>query len=171
MQGSAVEKMLSEGELKVFKFIRDNAVDNQLHMSMKKIGKELNISEATVHRAIRKLKKSGIIGISASQEKAESNTIIFYGLPDAEEETNEIFDMIARLNQRANRFKTLLEQKDDEIERLRSQLKVAEDKLKALSEGSNDVVIKTDNRVITSKDIISVTDLGGGTIAYITRVQ
>ena len=86
--------------------------DGRIKQSMKKIGEKLNTSEATVHRAVRKLRNHGIIGIVPSQEKAESNEIVYYGLPNEEEQANEIFEMVNHLNSSINRFKTLLSRKD-----------------------------------------------------------
>ena len=105
-------QQLSKSEIMVFEYIKEQTKEgHNLKSSMKKIGEQLNVSEATVHRAIRKLRQNEIIGIVPSQEKAESNEIIFYGLPDSEKEADEIFDMVSSLNCRVSRFKALIEKK------------------------------------------------------------
>lgn len=110
---------LSKSESTVYSYIKQEceAKGGSLKQSMKDIGDALGLSEATVHRAVRKLRKQGVIGIIPSMEKAESNEIVYYGIPDPEQQVNDIFKMIGNLNANANRFESILKAKDQEIER------------------------------------------------------
>ncbi|WP_067923929.1 hypothetical protein [Alicyclobacillus shizuokensis] len=125
---SVILELLSAGEQKVYEFLKRH---KRLKMSMEDIGKAIGeetgekVSEATVHRAVRKLYKEGIIGIIASKEKADPNEIIYYGIPDAEQEVNHIIDMVNMLNQHTSRFQQILAKKEQEVERLRLELEAA----------------------------------------------
>lgn len=115
---------LSKSERLVYYYIKEKASqnDNQIQESMDSIGDAVGVSEATVHRTIRKLKKEGVIGILPTPEKSDANIIKFFGIPDPKKQVTEIFDMISSLNLNAKRFENILEQKDQEIEKLKQEI-------------------------------------------------
>lgn len=169
MTEEKILEMLSKSENTVYEYIKsqcDNG-NKALKESMKNIGDKLGLSEATVHRAVRKLRKQGIIGIVPSMEKAESNEILYYGIPDPDKQVGDIFKMIGELSSSANRFETILKTKNQAIETLTlekqtlyrqiDQLKVELKKARAAGFNKN--------------DIISSQPLDDGTTAYIVKTN
>jgi len=165
-----VLELLSKSEKSVYEYIKQKAETNSARSvkeSMKEIGNQLELSEATVHRAIKKLRKNGIISIVPSVEKAESNEIVYYGVPDAEKQVGDIFSMIGELSASASRFEAILASKDLEIEKLQRE--------NALLYADIDQVNKEVRELraaqvgIDSSKIISSQPLPDGTTAYIVK--
>lgn len=161
----SVIELLSNSEVTVYHYIKEKCESNDgaLKQSMSAIGKSLGVSEATVHRAVRKLKKQGVIGIVPSSEKAESNEIIYYGLPDADKQVGDIFKMIGELSSSANRFEAILKTKDDIIDQLKRDKEDLYEKIDFLEQQA-----KNGSGFDQSK-IISSQPLGDGTTAYIVK--
>ncbi|MEB2276970.1 winged helix-turn-helix transcriptional regulator [Bacillus sp. ILBB4] len=160
-----VLEMLSKSEAHVYTYIKEESQKHggAIKESMKQIGERLGSSEATVHRAISKLRKQGIIGIVPSMDKAESNEIVYYGIPDPKQQVGDIFKMISELNSSKNRFEAILESKDQQLEQqarekelLYTRIGELEEKLKALQQ-------------FDKGEVISSRDLGNGTTAYIIK--
>ncbi|CDQ41903.1 Lrp/AsnC family transcriptional regulator [Virgibacillus salexigens] len=176
-------KNLSKSELKVHDYIKEKSAqsDGRFQQSMSKIGDALGISEATVHRAVRRLKKDGIIGIIPSQEKAESNHIVYYGVPDEEEQVNTIISMASDLSSSINRFQTLMEVKDQTIrtmekerDRLIKQVEEQQTELenyKQVAEKMTQIVASYEKGmpVFSDSKIIGYTELDDGSSALIFK--
>lgn len=176
---------LSKSERKIHDYIKKETdkSNGRFSQSMSKIGEAVGVSEATVHRAVRQLKKSGVIGVVASAEKAESNEIIYYGEPDEEEQVQSIITMASQLNSDIDRFQSLMEAKDSTIrtmERERAlllkQLGEQEEKLKNyknLVEGLTEIVSSYEDGhpVLSEKNIVGYTELGEGNSALIFKVK
>ncbi len=168
---------LSENEKRVYNYIKtkaENDANKTLKESMRKISGQLGISEATVHRAVQKLRSNGVIQIVPSREKTESNEIVFYGFPAPEEQVGDIFKMVGSLNSGIQRFETILNNVTKENERL---LKENERLLKE-NEELNELVgqLKAElNKApaaqagIDTTKIIQTQPLKDGTIAYIVK--
>ncbi|MCY9186522.1 winged helix-turn-helix transcriptional regulator [Bacillus halotolerans] len=112
---------LSENETRVYDYIKTKAESNDnrtLKESMRKISGQLGISEATVHRAVQKLRTNGVIEIVPSREKTESNEIVFYGIPEPDEQVSDIFKMVGSLSSGVKRFETILSNLSEENKRL-----------------------------------------------------
>jgi DNA-binding Lrp family transcriptional regulator len=164
-----IMEMLSKSEITVYEYIQKKSQENKGSMkeSMKDIGNQLDLSEATVHRAIRKLRKQGIIGIIPSMEKAESNEIVYYGIPDPDKQATDIFKMIGELSSASNRFEAILKAKELENEQLmrdKELLYQTIDQLKMELQQS-----RTDTNVFNNSTIISSQSLDDGTTAYIVK--
>lgn len=163
-------EMLSKSERTVYEFIKTETElhDGSIKESMKDIGNRLGLSEATVHRAVRKLRKQGIIGIVPSMEKAESNEIIYYGLPNPDKQVNDIFKMIGELNSSANRFEAILQSKDQQIEQLHREKDMLYQRIDQLQLElkQKELAEKTG---LHSNKIISSQKLDDGTTAYIVK--
>lgn len=120
MTEEEIAKLLSKSENAVYEYIKQESElrGGSIKESMKEMGNRLGLSEATVHRTVRKLRKQGVIGIVPSMEKAESNEIVYYGIPDPDKQVNDIFKMIGELSSSANRFEAVLHVKEQQIEHL-----------------------------------------------------
>lgn len=158
---------LSKSELSVYEYIKGNCQSNDgtLKESMADIGSKVDVSEATVHRAVSKLRKQGVIGIESSMEKAEPNKIIYFGIPDPEKEVGDFFSMIQEISANANRFKAILEAKEREIR----QHQMDKDRLYEMIDR-----YEQELRQQTPFDparILSSQSLEDGTTAYIVRDQ
>ncbi len=164
----SILEMLSKSELIVYDYIkRKSESGDSIKESMKQIGDTLGVSEATVHRAIRKLRKQGIIGIIPSVEKAESNEIIFYGIPDPDQQVSDIFSMIGELNSSANRFEAVLKVKDQKIEQLTREKEMLIKRIDELEANLSKVIAQKSG--IDESKIISSQPLNDGTTAYIVK--
>lgn len=163
---NSVLEMLSESEKAVFHYIKEEAQkgNSRIQESMRRIGEKLDLSEATVHRAVRKLRKQGVIGIVPSIEKAESNVLVYFGVPDPDKQAQDIFKMISQLSSNANRFETMLESKNQEIEQLKRDKAALYDEIAGLKER-----LKLGN--IEESKVISSQPLGDGTVAYIIQTK
>ncbi|KAF2421623.1 hypothetical protein B6K89_20725 [Bacillus subtilis] len=161
---------LSENEKRVYNYIKtkaENDANKTLKESMRKISGQLGISEATVHRAVQKLRSNGVIQIVPSREKTESNEIVFYGFPAPEEQVGDIFKMVGSLNSGIQRFETILNnvtkenerllKENEELNELVGQLKAELNKAPAAQAG------------IDTTKIIQTQPLKDGTIAYIVK--
>ncbi|QHW35748.1 iron-containing alcohol dehydrogenase (plasmid) [Paenibacillus rhizovicinus] len=137
-----IGQLLSQAEQLVYRFLKEESLHGTIKLSMKEMAKQIlhryndeiqgrpnpttgetekTLSEATVHRAIRKMTKEGIVGVLASQEKSESNEIIFYGLPDEERQVDELMDLGQKLSLSLSRFQSLLARKDQELEQVKRE--------------------------------------------------
>ncbi|MGF9715245.1 hypothetical protein [Paenibacillus naphthalenovorans] len=147
---------LSQGEQLVYHYLKEEAARNGgfIKQSMKQIGNEVferyrdqikyqlpptradkPFSEATVHRAIRKLSLEGIVGIVPSTDKAECNTIRFYGHPQADELIGELVNLVDQLNQQMQRFQSVMNRKNREIERMKRDCEYLHQEVNELLEG------------------------------------
>ncbi len=164
----SILEMLSKSELIVYNYIKKKSQNgDSIKESMKQIGDTLDVSEATVHRAIRKLRKQGVIGIIPSVEKFESNEIIFYGVPDPKEQISEIFSMIGELSSSADRFEAVLKTKDESIDKLTRENEVLQERIEELEAKLAGVIAQ--NAGIDESKIISSQPLSDGTTAYIVK--
>jgi DNA-binding MurR/RpiR family transcriptional regulator len=171
MTENQLAEMLSKSENTVYQYIKEKSELNNgsLKESMAQMGENLDVSEATVHRAIRKLRKEGIIGVVPSVEKAESNEIVYYGIPDAEKQVGDIFKMIGELSSSSNRFQAILKNKDQAIEQLqrdKERLYETIDKLERQLKDAESAKSGFDqSRILSSKK------LDDGTTAYIVKTN
>lgn len=169
---SITETLLSKSEKKVYDYIKERTQEGKatLKESMKTIGLNVGFSEATVHRAVKKLVSHGVIGITSDTDKSESNAIQFFGEPAPIDELTEepFFDVIKGLNDRAERFKNIIEsyqrqyhaislENDQLKEQLRSEGKIAES------------IIEYEGYRIRSEDIIGLTDINEELVAFIIK--
>ena len=168
------DKNLSKSDMEVLRYIQQETKEGQenLSESMKSISKKLGISEATVHRAVSKLTQYGYIGVIPSTNKYKSNLIVYYGDPVAPENISEepFFNMLMQFNQRANRFKNILEMYQQEYETLKTeneQLKqgIIPDSMK----NDGERFIMYNDQKICESDIIGQTALNDELIAYIVK--
>ena len=168
MTEEKILEMLSKSENTVYEYIKDQCRNGDtLKESMKNIGDKLGLSEATVHRAVRKLRKQGIIGIVPSMEKAESNEILYYGIPDPDKQVGDIFKMIGELSSSANRFETILKTKNQTIETLTLEKQTLYRQIDQLK-----VELKKARAAEFNKDnIVSSQPLDDGTTAYIVKTN
>lgn len=168
MTEEKILEMLSKSENTVYEYIKDQCRNGDtLKESMKNIGDKLGLSEATVHRAVRKLRKQGIIGIVPSMEKAESNEILYYGIPDPDKQVGDIFKMIGELSSSANRFETILKTKNQTIETLTLEKQTLYRQIDQLK-----VELKKARAAGFNKDnIVSSQPLDDGTTAYIVKTN
>lgn len=169
---------LKKNELKVLKYIEKETFEGKEHLSesMKSIGEKLGISEVTVHRAISKLTQLGYIGYIANTSKFKSNLIVYYGPPVSPEKISEepFFDMLIEFNQRANRFKYILETYQREYALLKQENEsLRQGILLDLHEGSedseNERYIMFNDEVILESDIITKTAIDDVYVAYIVK--
>lgn len=131
---------LNKSERLVHDYIKKTceASNGRMSESMNDIGKKLDLSEATVYRAIRKITRMGIIGIVPSTGKAKSNEIIYYGEPNEEEQVKEIFNLASDLTSNIKRFEALLQQKDNQINSLEKENKLLNDQVQKLEKQLKD---------------------------------
>lgn len=175
---------LSKSEQKVHDYIleKTNASGTgRMSESMSTIASAIGVSEATVHRAIRQLRKSGIIGIIPAQEKTESNEIIYYGEPDEEQQVKDIMNLASQLNSDIDRFQALMEAKDRTIRSMENERSIMMDQIKKqqkeldtykeLVEKMTQIVqsYESENPVFTKNRIVGFTDLGDGNSALIFK--
>lgn len=159
---------LTEKEKLMYRYIEDETDQGkiQLEQSYDQIGEALNISGATVHRAIHKLRKLGILGVIPSTNKYESNKLNFYGIPNEEEQIDDIIQMVKTLNLNAERFQSVLHSKDEEITALRKENDDIFERHQLLLE-EMDILRKAVK--FDPEKIISSQALGDGTIAYLVK--
>ncbi|MCD7911037.1 winged helix-turn-helix transcriptional regulator [Bacillus velezensis] len=161
---------LSENEKRVFNYIEaktERDADRKLKESMRQISGQLGISEATVHRAVQKLRTNGVIQIVPSREKTESNEIVFYGFPAPEEQVGDIFKMVGSLNSGIQRFETILNNLSKENERLEKENKELNELVDQLKAELNKAPAAQAG--IDTTKIIQTQPLKDGTIAYIVK--
>lgn len=125
---------LSKSEHKVHDYIQKKSSKGSVKESMEQIAEHLGISNATVHRAIRKLKEEGIISVVPTSEKTEANEIFYHGYPDPKDQVKEIMKLVNRLNLSAKRFQTMLEKKDAEIELLKKEKRMLYEEIDMLNQ-------------------------------------
>jgi DNA-binding Lrp family transcriptional regulator len=174
---------LTKSELAVYEYLKERAEttgSNEISESNRDIGKKINLSEATVHRALRKLRKLGIVGIIPSEGRAQSNTIVFHGIHDETEDIDDIFNMVSQLNSSVNRFQHVLMAKNNEIMKLQNDLHEAYEhirELKEMLEKSHEVIQTLqqllasgqENDVLANAQIENVEHREDGTIALVVR--
>jgi DNA-binding PadR family transcriptional regulator len=165
MTEKSILEMLSKSEITVYEYIKKQSelLKGSLRESMATIGENISLSEATVHRAIRKLRKEGVIGIVSSMEKAEPNEIVYFGIPDPDKQVGDIFTMIQELSSSAKRFETILLAKDRQIEQLKRDKELLYEHIDRL-----ELELKK-SRPFEPSQLISTQPLDDGTTAYIVR--
>lgn len=177
-------EQLSKSEKKVHDYIYEKTKETgRMSESMSAIGKAIGVSEATVHRSVRQLRKTGVIGIIPSQEKTESNEIIYYGEPDEEKQVQEIIDLAAQLNSDISRFEQLLNVKDETIKSMEKERELLIKQLKRQQKEllNYKKLIKEFQKIIASyekghpvfkkENIIGYTDLDDGNAALIFKKE
>ena len=181
-QEQALLLELTKSELAVYEYLKERAEatgNNEITESNRDIGSKINLSEATVHRALRKLKKLGVIGIIPSEGRAQSNTIVFHGIPDESEEIDDIFSMVSQLNSSVNRFQHILTSKNNEIMKLQNELHETYERMQELQEmleKSHEVIqmlqqlaSEKGHDVLSNARIEDIQEREDGTIALIIR--
>lgn len=161
--------LLSKSEVTVYEYIKAMCEQNngKLKQSMSDIGESLGgLSEATVHRTVRKLRKEGIIGINSSVEKAEPNEIVYYGIPDPDQQVNQILDTIKQLNGMSERFETILAAKDRTIEQSKRDKELMLEQIDRLE---LEIERLRGGHPFDPARIISYESLEDGTTAYLVR--
>jgi DNA-binding PadR family transcriptional regulator len=205
---SFIEKLLTKGEYLVYQYIKEEA---EKHGSVKQSlsdmanaileryydliptrkrkladGSEVEekgMSEGTVHRAIQKLKREGLIVVRPSEDKIEPNEIFFYGLPDEEEQVADLVEMATKLHLSVTRFQAILSSKEAEIEKL----KASADQLYSELNIKNEVIRRQEELIaqlqkeiqqLASEDsplkkgvLIGTKELGHDTIAFLVKIQ
>lgn len=168
-----IQDSLSKSEAHVYQYLKAacGQKNGSIKKSMKDIGDKLGLSEATVHRAIRKLRKAGVIGVIPSMEKAESNEIIYYGIPDPDKQVKDIMKLFGELSGNVNRFETILQAKDQEIDRhirdkdlMYEKIDQLENEITELRKGRN-----VDTAGIDPSRIVETRPLDNGLTAYIVK--
>lgn len=164
-----VTELLSKSENEVYEYIKraSQSQGGKLKESMKDIGGHLSLSEATVHRAIRKLRKNGVIGIVPSMEKAESNEIVYYGIPDPHQQLTDMFKMIGELSSSSNRFQSVLQAKETENEQLMRDKEMLYERIDQLEMELRQ--LRAEKTGFDKERIISSQSLDDGTTAYIVK--
>lgn len=138
---------------------------------------EKTFSEATVHRAVRKLLLEGVITVIPSVEKSESNMIVFYGLPYETDIIEDLVSLAEELNLQMHRFRAVLNRKNRELELLRRDRQHLYDEVDGLVKlSSSNKTINDLLRSSTSNDeylrmgnIVTATKLEDGSIALILK--
>lgn len=173
-----VIEMLSKSEVMIYEYIKKQAEANggSMKESMKDIGKDSMgdgrvLSEATVHRAIRKLRKQGIIGIVPSVEKAEANEIVYFGVPEPDKQATDIFKMIGELSSSANRFEAILKAKETENDQLMRDKEILYERIDQLEMKLKQVQESDDVIVFSKTQIVSSQLLEDGITAYIVKTE
>jgi DNA-binding transcriptional regulator YhcF (GntR family) len=141
----------------------------------------LLISTATISRAVKKLREEGIVSVRASNSKDKPNEIIYLGMPNAEEQVEDILNMAKNLSLSLNRFEKILAKKDKQIRDYQAKCNtlyhdVDELREKLLQANTlNKNLLETVQSLQKNQDpfnggkLISVTDLGDGTTAYLVQ--
>jgi DNA-binding Lrp family transcriptional regulator len=166
-----VLSMLTENEKKIFNYIKATAgkQGGSVKASMSKMGEATGLSEATAHRAIKKLRKLGIIGIVPSLEKAESNEIVYYG--SSVDESQQIMDIMKQAGQLTisglNRLESVLKGKEESLEKVQREKAQLEQQIEKLQKEL--AAVRAQQSGIDSNKIISSQPLGDGTTAYIVK--
>jgi len=166
-----VLEILSQSEIQVYQYIKEQTErkEGPIREPMKQIGEKLGLSEATVHRAVKKLRKQGVIGIVPSVEKSESNEIVYYGIPDPDKQVHEIFKMIDELSSSANRFETILKTKEAQIEQLKRDKELLYQKIDQLEEELRKA--HAAQAGLDPRKIVVSQPLDDGTVAYIVKTK
>lgn len=142
---------------------------------------EKTFSEATVHRAVRKLLLEGVISIIPSSEKTESNMIIFYGFPDETDIIEDLASLAVELNLQMHRLRAVLNRKNRDLELLRRDRQHLYDEVDGLVKNYEELSSsnKTINDLLRSSfsndeylrmgNIVTATKLEDGSIALILK--
>ncbi|ACK98733.1 MULTISPECIES: helix-turn-helix domain-containing protein [Bacillus] len=165
-----VLSMLTENEKKIFNYIKATAgkQGGSVKASMSKMGEATGLSEATAHRAIKKLRKLGIIGIVPSLEKAESNEIVYYGSSvDESQQIMDIMKQAGQLTSGLNRLESVLKGKEESLEKVQREKAQLEQQIEKLQKEL--AAVRAQQSGIDSNKIISSQPLGDGTTAYIVK--
>ena len=139
MSIETTKEILSKSESAVYDYIQERTKNGEVSLkeSMKAIGLNLGLSEATVHRAISKMVDRGVVSITPSSDKSESNGIIFFGEPNNPQElkNDRFFDMILEIQQRAERFKNIIENYRVQLEAVNQENRQLKEKLELAGAG------------------------------------
>lgn len=142
---------------------------------------EKTFSEATVHRAVRKLLLEGVISVIPSAEKSESNMIVFYGLPDETDIFEDLVSLAEELNLQMHRLRAVLNRKNRELELLRRDRQCLYDEIDGLRRDYEAIIDSkkslnkriqkspSDNHYLRNGEILSATSLTDGTIGLIIQ--
>lgn len=165
MTEKSLLEMLSKSEQTVYKYIKEQCelLGGSLKEPFSSIGKRLDMSQATVHRAVKKLRQQGIIGVVSSEDKTEANEIIFYGIPAPDKQVGDIFSMIQQLSDSAKRFEKILESKDMTISALKRDKELLYERIDRLEVDARRGAPFDPDRIVSSQS------LEDGTTAYIVR--
>ncbi len=73
---------LKNSEVKIKDYIKSNISNGAISISLSKMAEDTNLSTATVHRAIKKLRDNSIIRVDKSKARCKPDTIVFLGDTD-----------------------------------------------------------------------------------------
>jgi len=140
---------LSRNETRLYNYLKDESKDGNRSIiePLSSIAEKLDLSVATIHRSLNKLKQENILNIITSEDRSSPNEIIFYSFSDQEEKVEDIIELVSNLNHNVKRFYSILKQKDTTINKLKLNLKEAEkiiDNYKAKEEAFKNI---TDNSI------------------------
>jgi DNA-binding PadR family transcriptional regulator len=173
--------LFSNNEMLVYKYLESQSKHGSIKQSTKQISnfikdlyeKEIPVrkkrsqetyeqmfSEATVHRAIKKMQDAGLITIVPSQSKTEMNEIIFHGNPDDQEIIEKIKTFSTKIVQSVSRLERVNHALKERIETLEQELqslylKHNESLTTNQSLIQNLEKIKKDSVVVKREDIVS----------------
>lgn len=165
MTEKSLLEMLSKSEVSVYEYIRDKSElgGGSMKEPFSKIAEALNVSNATVHRAVKKLRQQAIIGVVSSEDKTEASELIFYGIPEPEKQVGDIFNMIQSLSESSKRFENILQAKDKQVEEMSHENALLKERINELEQELRRGAPFDPERIISSQS------LDDGTTAYIVR--
>lgn len=138
-------------------YIRRNAVNGTLQRSMADIAKDIGVTNATVHRSLRKLEKEGLIEVVPSDNPRLPCTIVYKG--EEESTANDIAkETIEKLDTLLNTCRMIVKQ-SRELELAFNQMLVA---VKGQEED-----LRRYN--VFKGSVISINELPGGLMQIIAR--
>lgn len=149
---------LTKNEKKIYFYLKEKN-EKSIKESFEFIQSQTETSSPTVHRAIKKLQSLGIISVVPSSKRSTPNEIIFHGMPDEEQEVDDIFKMVSFLNTNVNRFKTIIDQKTHEIEELQEQIQLLKKENEFLKEKDNNF----------NEKLVRIVDIDEQTKAYVVK--
>lgn len=182
-------QQLSASEQKVYDYVKSEAERNggSFTESMKTMGDKLGVSESTVHRAIRKMSKAGLVSLIPSPEKTKPSEIVYYGdrEEDQQEQVDKIFMIASDLNNNMTRLKALMDAKDhvirtmeEERTKLINQLNNQQKEIENLRETNTQLrkwiafFEKSEaGSILRNSEIVGITNINDTTKALIFKVK
>lgn len=174
-----ISDILTKTEVKIYNYIKAETgeVGKKLKESRLSIAQQLDTSDVSVHRTLKKLKEYNVISIIPSSDKVEPDQIVYEGFSDEkneQEQLDDIFSMVNQLNSHVTRFENLLDTKQKTIDKLEIQLSR---KLKEVDELTKNIdhlnqqiaTLQLQKNGLDPERIISSQSLGDGTTAYIIK--
>jgi len=161
---------LSRKEFEVFKYIEKACQKNggKIAESNDDIGEKLNISGATVYRAIAKMKNAGVVAIVAASDKMSPNEIIFYGYKEDDVGMSEVIETANNLSASLTRIQSLLNAKDNKIHDLEKELQKEREK----NEEINNLLLEAKNYIETLSTVVQQYELDAdSTLVNIKKIE